>query len=302
MPQSSIAPGRSTLHFLKMEALGNDFIVVLDQALESLEGLDLGQVALQLCHRQLGIGADGLVLLNTGSRSGRLRIYNQDGSKARNCGNALLCVATLLWARQRGRRRELRLEIEGGPESVATAKPTAEGIWPVVRLDPPDFLAKAVPVEPPPGVMDPVLDQEMMLGPEPLRLSCVSMGNPHCVLFPADLNEHLLMRLGPRLERAPWFPDRVNVELVRIEDRSNLRVLVWERGVGPTLACGTGAAAAAVVARKLGRVEATVGVELPGGRVEITWLGEGLPVFLSGPARQVFVGQFPVEWLRASLD
>jgi diaminopimelate epimerase len=110
-----------------------------------------------------------------------------------------------------------------------------------------------------------------------------------------DLDRHQFARLGPRLETAAQFPDRINVEFCHVRNRGHLEVLVWERGAGPTLACGTGACASAVVARLLGRTEPTVSVDLPGGTLEVTWLGEGLPIFLAGPARHVYTGSFPLH-------
>ena len=290
-------PHRDALNFVKMHGLGNDFMVVVDQNLSRSSQERVSSLAQALCHRHLGVGADGLVLVKTSSHGAHLHIYNSDGSPARNCGNALLCVAQLLWNPRSEPETAstlsptpLRLTVEGGSESIATPRWVEGQLRPVVRMDPPDLAAASIPIQLPEGMKEPVLHQELNLGAEPLRISCVSMGNPHCVLFFNDLTDHLLGRLGPRLEVAPCFPDRTNVELVRVVNRSLLEVLVWERGVGPTLSCGTGACAAAVVSRLLDKTESTVEVKLPGGTFEVTWMGEGLPVFLAGRAEVVFRG------------
>jgi diaminopimelate epimerase len=286
------------VEFVKMEGLGNDFVVVPED-LDHPAGLE--EVARRLCDRHLGIGGDGLVIVRAEPGGARLRIFNADGSTARNCGNALRCVAQLLWSRarpQRGSRElpELALRIEGGVEAVATPRWVGNELWPVVRLDPPELDPKAIPMVLQPGMQEPVLDQELKLGAEALRVSCLSLGNPHCVLLTEDLDEARLHRLGPRLEAWSCFPDRTNVELCRVRSRNHLEVLVWERGVGPTLACGSGACAAAAVARLLGKTDPTVAVDLPGGQLEVTWLGEGLPIFLAGPARKVFEGTCPLTF------
>ena len=293
---SGVSTAARVLDFVKMEGLGNDFILVLDE-LEETFGLE--DLARRVCDRHRGVGADGLVLVRTEPGGARLRILNADGSPVKNCGNALRCVAQMLWASRGGaggaRLPELTLRIDGGIEAVATPRWTDGELWPVVRLDPPEFDAKSIPMILQPGMFEPVLDQELKLGAESLRVSCLSVGNPHCVLLTDDIDEARLHRLGPRLEVAPAFPDRINVELCRVRSRTHLEVLVWERGAGPTLACGTGACAAAVVARLHGKTDATVTVDLPGGRLEVTWLGEGLPIFLAGPARRVFSGSIPVN-------
>jgi diaminopimelate epimerase len=297
MSGERLTNGCRAVEFVKMEGLGNDFVVVLDP---SLQAARMPELARRLCDRHLGVGADGLVLVHPDAAGARLLIYNADGSAARNCGNALRCVAQLLWAgyRQLGAAEglpELVLRVEGGSEAVATPRRVGGELWPVVRLDPPELAAKAIPMELPPDMHEPVLDQELRLGAETLRVTCLSVGNPHCVIFLDDLDGHHLTRLGPRLETAAPFPDRTNVELVHVRTRAHLEVLVWERGAGPTLACGTGACAAAVAARLLGKTEPTVTVDLPGGSLEVTWLGEGLPIFLAGPARRVFEGRFPLS-------
>ena len=290
---SGVPGAARAVEFVKMEGLGNDFVVVLEN-LEHPVGPE--ELARRICDRHRGIGADGLVLVEAQGTSARLRIHNADGSPARNCGNALRCVAALLWRPVRGARElpELTLRIEGGIEAVATPRWVGNELWPVVRLDPPALDAKEIPMILPPGMHEPVLEQDLKLGAETLRVSCLSMGNPHCVLLTEDLDEARLHRIGPRLEGWSCFPDRTNVELCRVRSRNHLEVLVWERGVGPTLACGSGACAAAAVARLLGRTDATVAVDLPGGQLEVTWLGEGLPIFLAGPARQVFSGTYPL--------
>jgi diaminopimelate epimerase len=282
------------MEFVKMEGLGNDFVVVLED-LKHPSGPD--ELARRLCDRHRGIGADGLVLVRPEPGGARLLIRNADGSAVRNCGNALRCVAQLLWSRSRPKRGsrelpELALRIEGGIEALASPRWVGNELWPVVRLDPPEFDVKTIPMTLQPGMHEPVLEQELRLGAESLRVSCLSLGNPHCVLFDEDLDAARLQRLGPRLEALTCFPDRTNVELCRVRGRGHIEVLVWERGVGPTLACGSGACAAAVVARVLGRTDPTVIVELPGGQLEVTWLGEGLPIFLAGPARRVFDGTY----------
>jgi diaminopimelate epimerase len=283
---STSPPGapRSGLAFLKMHGLGNDYVFV--DAFEQ-EVPEPGQLALRVSDRHFGVGGDGLVLiLPSEIAEARMRIFNSDGSEAQICGNALRCVARYLMERRLGRMEPLRIETLAG---VHEARPiqragALEGIQ--IAMGRPEFRAPAVPVATP----DPefVLRAIPEITPEP-RWTAVSVGNPHLVTFLEHASGELVRRWGPRLERHPLFPERINVEIASLEAADRLRVHVWERGAGATLACGSGATATFAVARRLKLVPPRATIVLPGGELVIEETPGG-ELLMTGPASYVFEG------------
>ncbi len=280
----------SVIFFTKMQGLGNDFIVINNMKY----GLDKNYYAArapQLCHRHFGIGADGLALLERGEKAPfSMRIFNPDGSEAEMCGNALRCLARYLWERGMCESPNFSLETGAGLKEVQVL---LEGkAVRAVRVDmgPPVLESTGIPVS---GPARRVIDEKVSLQETELNFTAISMGNPHCVVFLPSLQDIPWPRWGEMLENNPLFPRRTNVEFVRVISPAEVEVKVWERGVGPTLACGTGACAVVVAGVLTGRLHSRVKVHLPGGELEIAWENEGR-VIMEGPAEEVYNGSFNV--------
>jgi diaminopimelate epimerase len=279
------------MDFLKMHGLGNDFVLV-DRRAEGQGRSDAAwsELAVRLCDRHFGIGADGLLLALPSERAdARMRILNADGSEAEMCGNGIRCLAR--YVRDEGHGRG---GAEGGPLRVETLAGVLELSFPgdgdAVRVDmgAPRLAGREIPML---VDADPVLDHAVQVGGRTLHLSAVSMGNPHVVAFldPAALAALPLHEIGPQVEHHPLFPQRTNFEAVAITSPHSVRVRVWERGAGPTLACGTGACAVTVAGILRGVLESPVAVTLPGGTLQVEW-ERGGPVFMTGPATYAFRG------------
>ncbi len=277
------------MRFTKMHGLGNDFVLV--NAAEEKLPPDLGGLAVKICRRHFGVGADGLVVIRP-SRSADLamQIINSDGSEAEMCGNAIRCVARYAYERGLVRGTSLRVETAAGvkvPELVLQ-----NGSVAAVRVDmgEPQLEREQIPMLGPAGR---VINEPLPVGKDVFYVTAVSMGNPHCVIFVPDAAAVPLDALGPALETHPAFPRRVNVEFVQVLNREELCMRVWERGAGPTLACGTGACAAAVASALNGRTGRKVRVHLQAGALDIEWCGDNR-VYMSGPAEEVFTGEYPL--------
>ncbi|TDA65740.1 MAG: diaminopimelate epimerase [Clostridia bacterium] len=269
-----------------MHGLGNDFVMV-DASAQALSE-DLGRLALSVCDRHFGIGADGLVVFwPAGDGRARMRIFNADGSEAQMCGNAVRCLGKYLY--EEGLASRSRVEVETASGIVALALEVTGGRVTAVTVDmgPPRLSPEVIPVV---AAKNPVVGWELEVDGLAIPVTCVSMGNPHCVIFQEDAARLNFSALAPRIERHAAFPERTNVELVEVLAPDRLAVTVWERGVGPTLACGTGACAALVAAVLNGKVTGPARVELPGGVLEIAW-EPGKNVFMKGPATEVFRGR-----------
>lgn len=284
MPITRPSASPLTLPFTKMQGIGNDFIVIDDYFQRSTRGLIDAEMAKRLCDRRFGIGADQILWLKAASDSVqadlRMDILNADGSPAEMCGNGIRAVALYVHDRSPEKKAAYRVETPAGIKSV---KVRGAG----VTVD------MGVPVL---GGGFPTLGEEIEVGGVKLRFFEVGMGNPHAVFFVEDLYrvapQYTVESLGPLLETHARFPKRTNVEFVHVESRESIRVRVWERGAGITLACGTGACASAVAALATGQARGQVAVHLPGGILSVSWAGEGKPVLMEGPAEEVFRGEF----------
>jgi len=268
------------IRFTKVQGLGNDFILVDGRRGRVPD--DPARAAAAWCDRHFGIGADGLLLLLPSEAADVvMRIFQPDGSEAEMCGNAVRCVANYL--RELGASGAVTVETLAG---IKTASLLAGGM---VRVDmgEPRLEREEIPMTGPPGR---VLDEPLEAGGEALRVTAVSMGNPHCLVFVPDVGAAPVTTLGPRLEHHRVFPKRTNVEFVQVEDRGHVRVRVWERGVGETLACGTGAAAVAVGSFLTGRTGRAVKVRLAGGELQLEYGTDGR-VYVTGPGTEVFAGE-----------
>jgi diaminopimelate epimerase len=272
--------------FVKMHGLGNDFIVVdLLARGQDRPDSEWAARAVRLCDRHFGVGADGVVLaLPSEAADVRMRIFNSDGSEAEMCGNGIRCLAR--YARDRGLGGErLRVETLAGVLELTFADGGR-----AVRVDmgPPRLTAREIPV-----ALDAerVIDQPLEVDGYQWRFTAVSMGNPHAVVFlsPEELAALPLARIGPQVEHHPLFPARTNFHAVAVTSPHSATVRVWERGAGPTLACGTGACAVTVAGILKGLLESPVDVTLPGGTLHIAWEPDG-HVYMTGPAEYVFRG------------
>jgi diaminopimelate epimerase len=277
----------STLPFRKLHGTANDFVYV-----DARRGLpaDPATLAPRLCDRHRGIGADGLILLLDSARADcRMRIFNADGSVAEMCGNGIRGFAK--WVLDHGlvTADPLRVETDTGVSTVSVRRNHGRVVSVTVDMGPPEWEGRRIPVD----ADGPVLERPLSVDGRQWIVSCVSMGNPHCVVFVDDPGALVLAEVGPSFERHPFFPRRVNTEFIRVESPERLRMRVWERGAGETLACGTGAGAAAVVAARTGRTARHVTVALPGGELEIDWRDDDR-VYMTGDAVEVFAGEIEV--------
>lgn len=267
--------------FIKMHGLGNDF-VVLDGRDSPLPAIT-GPLAAALANRHTGIGCDQLVVLEPSELADfRMRFFNADGSETPACGNATRAIGLLHGA-------PARIETLAG---LLHTEPTASGI--AVDMGEPRLDWAAIPLAYALDTLSLPVAWEDLADPV-----AVNMGNPHAVFFVADCDAVELDRLGPLIEHDPLFPERVNVNVATIEHRSSIRLRVWERGTGLTLACGTGACATAVAAMRRGLVERTVRVNLPGGALTIA-LGANGRVTMTGPATESFRGSFDLDTFTAA--
>ncbi|WP_457808942.1 diaminopimelate epimerase [Kushneria sp. EE4] len=274
------------LHFTKMQGLGNDFMVV--DLVTQRARLDSERIR-ALADRRFGIGFDQLLLVEPPSRPDRdfrYRIFNADGSEVENCGNGARCFARFVLDQKLTARREIAVQTAGGDLVLRVADDGR------VRVDmgAPRFAPVDIPLSAETQGHDYALDVDG----ETVHLDALSMGNPHAVIDVDSVDHAPVTTLGPRIEAHPRFPKRVNVGFMEIVSRQSVRLRVFERGVGETLACGTGACAAVVSGIRRGLLDPHVAVTLPGGTLSIEWPGPGQSVIMTGPAERVFDGRVVV--------
>ncbi len=271
-----------------MHGAGNDFIIV-DGTEETLPEEQLAPVARAACDRHLGIGGDGLILvLPSRTANFRMRIFNADGSEAEMCGNGIRCFAKYLFDRKMHKDQMLTVETLAGVKTLKLN--TTGGKVETVKVDmgKPVLKRSEIPMK---GLKTQrVIAEPLKIAGKKLELTCLSMGNPHCVTFVDRTEDYPTEKIGPAIERHPYFPQRTNVEFVQVLNEKEINMRVWERGVGETLACGTGACAAAVASMLNDRVDRKVTVHLLGGDLFIEWLGDDR-IQMTGPAEEVFEGK-----------
>ena len=272
------------IEFVKMQGLGNDFLVF--DAPAALAGAPIDPRRMRaLADRHTGVGFDQALMLEAPRNPGNrvfYRIFNSDGGEVEQCGNGARCVAALLYARAPQRGRELVMESTAGPVH-ARVRPDGSVS---VDMGEPDFAPASIPLDAP--AERPSYSIEV--GGENVELGAVSIGNPHAVLRVDDVKSAPVARLGPAIEHHPRFPRRANVGFMQVLGAGHIALRVFERGVGETLACGTGACAAVAVGGRQGVLEPDVRVELPGGTAQVSWAGAGEHLWLTGPAVTVFNG------------
>jgi diaminopimelate epimerase len=285
------------MNFYKYEAAGNDFIIIDARK----EKGDWNKLAISMCDRHFGAGADGIITVDI-QNSGNLfmRIFNADGSEAEVCGNGLRCFAKYVSDYSISNENDLKIFTPSGLK-LATIFQNDDGKVNRVKVNMgmPKFAANEIPVVMGPGSSAvskhdiKLLCSTLKVGKEQLILNFVSMGNPHAVSFISEpVDKYDLAAIGPKIEHNPIFPQRTNFEIANVENKKTIKTRVWERGVGETLACGSGACAIGVAAIMNDLVENDVDIMMPGGKLEISWK-EGGDVFLTGPVKQVYKG----EWI-----
>lgn len=268
-----------TLHVVKGHAYGNDFLLVPES---DANGREPAALARAMCNRHTGIGADGLILYRVlPDRMRMLRLHNADGSAAEISGNGVRCLAAYALARDLLRdvppnSHEVKIETAAGLKTLHLVE-RSRGRW--------TFRAMM-------GNPSAIRELELEAAGQKIKVVALSVGNPQCILL-GPLDEQRFLSLGPALERHPAFADRTNVEFVEVQARNRIRILIWERGVGPTTASGTGACGAAVAAMMFAGVDRDIEVESPGGVQRVEWREEGL--YLTGWAELVFEGRWMAE-------
>ncbi|MDP1508886.1 diaminopimelate epimerase [Paenibacillus sp. CMAA1739] len=275
------------MEFTKMNGLGNDFIVWYGhQELPS----DAAELAVRLCDRHFGIGADGLVyILPSNKADFRMRIINSDGSEAEQCGNAIRCAAKYVYDNKHINREQITIETLGA--GVQQVELTVEnGTVRMVKVDMGEPILEGLKI---PTTLDltSVINEPIEAGGSGFRFTAVSMGNPHCVIYVEDAPSFELEAWGPKLECHPLFPKKTNVEFATVRSRNHIDMRVWERGAGPTLACGTGACATLVASVLNGYSDRRAIVSLKGGDLDIEWSVDDNHIYMTGPAEVVFEGR-----------
>jgi diaminopimelate epimerase len=276
------------MKFTKMQGAGNDYVYVdcfAEKAPSNVESL-----ARAISDRHFGVGGDGLILIcPADGADAEMRMYNSDGSYSEMCGNGIRCVAKYVYDHGIAQRDVLR--IASGGRMYELQLTLARGKVDRVRVDmgEPILTSREIPTTLP---GDPPIASPLVVGGRTLAVTCVSMGNPHCVTYFDELTDDLVLGTGPLVEHDPHFPRRVNVEFVQVLNRETVRQRTWERGSGETLACGTGACAVCVAGVLTGRTERRLTVKLTGGDLQLEWSEADNHVYMTGPAVKVFSGEW----------
>ncbi len=282
------------MRFTKMHGIGNDYVYI--STFEQKPPADPAKLAVAVSDRHFGIGGDGLILIMPSERAdARMRMFNADGSEGEMCGNGVRCVAKYLY--EHGLARHKRVTIETGRGVLSLALEVDGGLARSVRVDmgAPILESARIPTHLP---GDPPVDVPIEAGGLELKVTAVSMGNPHAVAYVSDVASFPLESLGPGFEHHPAFPRRVNLHIVEIVTPGEVRMRSWERGSGITLACGTGACAVCVAGVLTGRTDRNILAHLPGGDLLLSWPDDRSSVAMTGPATEVFSGEWPDEEAR----
>ena len=288
--RSSAPPTMATkVSFAKYHGLGNDFVMI--DCREQGEPVLTPEQAARMCDRNFGVGADGVIFVlpsDVPEAQTRMRIYNSDGSEPEMCGNGIRCMAKFVSDIDASRAARGAIATGAG---LIVPELQADG---TVRVDmgEPFLLAKEVPTTLPTNALGRAIEAPLTVAGKEWKVTCVGMGNPHAIVFVDDLDTLDLAVVGPLFEKHPVFPKKTNTEFVQVLSPTHLRMKVWERGAGPTLACGTGACALTVAAVLVGKAERTCTVTLPGGDLRIEWSEADNHIYMTGPAQRVFGGEY----------
>ena len=276
------------IKFTKMHGAGNDYVYI-NGFQEEVE--DPAALAIKMSNRNFGVGSDGLIMILPSDRADvKMRMFNADGSEAEMCGNGIRCVAKYAFDHGLVRKEKMVIETGAGNLPVQLFLGLDGQVEKVrVNMGQPRLMREQIPMTGP--AMEQALNFEIEVAGQTLTATCVSMGNPHCVIYVADVDQFPVTTVGPLIENHALFPERINVEFVEIVTPSEVRQRTWERGAGETLACGTGASAVTVAGVLTGRTERTITNHLLGGDLELEWTEEG-DVYMIGPAAEIFSGEY----------
>jgi len=275
------------MKFFKYHALGNDYLVIDPQDWPS--PLTSAQIKV-ICHRNFGVGSDGILFGPLPSDQARfaLRIFNPDGSEAEKSGNGLRIFSRYLWDRQRVKNEEFKIQTPGG---VVTARVFDGGKNVRVEMGQVSFQSDRIPVSGPPRE---VINEQIAVGGRTFTFCAATIGNPHCVIPLLEISAAMARQYGPMLETEARFPNRTNVQFLKVLDRKNIQIEIWERGAGYTLASGSSSSAAAAVAHKLGLCDRSISVHMPSGSISIE-IGDGFSILMTGPVAKVSEGAIAEE-------
>ncbi|WP_428305379.1 diaminopimelate epimerase [Lacipirellula sp.] len=277
------------MQFTKMHGAGNDYIYV--DCFRQPTPADPAALARAVSDRHFGVGADGLILIcPVDGADAEMRMFNADGSYSEMCGNGIRCVAKFVHDHGIAVRDQLRITSAGKPFVLDLE--TRSGKVERVRVDmgEPILTARDIPTT---LAGDPPIDAPFEIAGRTLAVTCVSMGNPHCVTYVESATDELVLGVGPQIETDPRFPRRTNVEFIEVLNRETVRQRTWERGSGETLACGTGACAVCVAGVLTGRTERRITSKLLGGDLQLEWDEATNHVYMTGPAAEIFTGDWP---------
>ena len=284
----------SFLNFTKMQGAGNDYVYLngFDQVLPA----NLSDLAVQVSDRRFGIGGDGLIaILPSKCADARMRMFNADGSESEMCGNGIRCVAKYVY--DHGICKKDSLIIETGAGLLSLTLTTDAGLVSQVTVDmgQPKLEAAQIPTTLGADPQSHVINCAIEYLGHTLFATCVSMGNPHCVIFVPEATDELVLSIGPMIERDDRFPKKTNVEFVEVLSRGEVRQRTWERGSGETWACGTGASAVCVAGVLTGHTDRSILNSLRGGQLRLKWDAQSDHVFMTGPAVEVFSGRWQLS-------
>lgn len=282
------------IRFTKMHGAGNDYVYVscFDQPVPP----DPAELAIKISHRRYGVGGDGLILiLPSDVADAQMRMFNADGSESEMCGNGIRCVAKYVYDHGIATTPKLQIETGAGVLSLELKIESGRAREITVDMGTPVLEAPSVPTLL--ATSGPVINQELKIGGRTFPVTCLSMGNPHCVVFVDQADDDWVLKIGPQVEQDPRFPKRTNVEFVEVLSRGEVRQRTWERGSGETWACGTGASAVCVAGVLTGRTDETIVNHLIGGDLTLHWDRAANRVLMTGGAEEVFSGTWPWDAL-----
>jgi len=285
------------IEFTKMQGCGNDYVYI-DCYAGKYDIRDKAGLARRLSDRHFGVGSDGLIFINPSLKADfEMEMYNADGSRAQMCGNGIRCVAKYVYDHGYTDKETFTIESAGSVKQITVFPENGSVKEVMADMGSPILSAADIPVI---SEMDPVISDDLEIEGEHYRITCVSMGNPHAVVFSEgtcsfELDSLEIEKLGPLFENHERFPQRVNTEFVHVTDRRHMEMRVWERGAGETLACGTGCCASVCACVLNGYTDNEAEVSVRGGKLKILWDSESGHVFMTGPAETVFSGSINIE-------
>ena len=283
------------IKFSKMHGLGNDYVVIDETSEEIIPEDKKTEVTVELCRRGFSIGADGVIFVTPStSEDIMFRIFNSDGSEAEMCGNGIRCFSKFIYDKGITDKEEINVETLGGTKKVNLTIKDGKVASSKVNMGNATFKTSEIPMT---SDKEEFLDNELIVGVEPIKMAVVSVGNPHAVIFTDNLDDVPLNEMGPVIETHEAFPQKINVHFVEILSKNEIDMITWERGAGVTFACGTGATSCVLAGFKLGKLDNDVLVHLPGGDLKINvYENNGtLGAFMEGDAVLVFDGSMKIE-------